>query len=164
MMKKVLKSGEKQVVMEHIFLFKIITKYNRFNDTVVSGVVYYYKVRAFRNPTNSGFSNEVNTDNGSVALYPAPSNLSATIVNSKEVKLSWTNDATNELQIIVERKLQSETSFKEVKRLAPGTTTWTDNSGLTTNLTVYYRLKSKYSQAESDYTNEFDGIYTLRYR
>jgi len=138
----------------YTLLKKLLQNTTAFNDSVVSGVVYYYKVRAFRNPTYSSFSNEVNTDNGSVILYPYPSNLSYQIINSKDVKLSWTNDATDELQIIVERKLQSETEFKEVKRLAPGTTTWTDNSGLSNNLTVYYRFKSKYSQAESEYTNE----------
>ncbi len=125
-----------------------------YNDSVVSGVVYYYKVRAFRTPTNSSFSNEVDTDNGTTNLYPAPSNLSYAVVNSNDVKLNWQNDATDELQIIIERKLQTEIEFTEVARLAPGSTTWTDSDGLYNNLTVFYRLKSKYSQAESEYTSE----------
>ncbi len=125
-----------------------------YNDKVVSNVVYYYKVRAFRNPTFSQFSNEVNTEDGNGGKFPAPSKLSSQIVNGSDVKLSWINKATNELQIIVERKLQTETKFTEVKILPPGTTTWTDDSGLSKNLTLYYRLKTKYSQGDSQYTNE----------
>ncbi len=125
-----------------------------FNDNVVAGVVYYYKIRAFRNPTFSGFSNEVNSEEGSGGRYPAPTKLSYNIINVSDVKLNWTNKATDEKQIIVERKLQTETEFTEIKILPPGTTTWTDDSGLSRNLTLYYRLKAKYSQGESEYTNE----------
>ncbi len=125
-----------------------------FNDVVVAGVVYYYKVRAFRSPTFSNFSNEVTTEDGSGGKFPAPTKLNYQIVNGSDVKLSWTNKATDELQIIVERKLQSETEFTQVKILPPGTTTWTDDYGLSKNLTLYYRLKAKYSQGESDYSNE----------
>lgn len=123
-----------------------------YNDVVAKGVVYYYKVRAFRNPTFSNFSNEVNTENANGSEFPTPSSLSYQIVNTKQVKLNWANNATDETQIIVERKLQLETEYKVIKRLSPGTTTWTDKDGLSQNLTIYYRLKTKYSQGDSEYT------------
>ncbi|MCF6268390.1 MAG: hypothetical protein L3J41_01625 [Melioribacteraceae bacterium] len=125
-----------------------------FNDTVNLGVVYYYKVRAFRNPVFSEFSNEINTEEGNGGNTPAPSNLTYAIVSGTNVQINWTNNASDELQIIVERKLATEINFSEVKRLAPGTTTWTDNSGLTNNMTLFYRLKTKYSQGDSEYSNE----------
>lgn len=125
-----------------------------YNDSVVSGIVYYYKVRSFRNPIYSAFSNEVNTEEGNGGEFPAPSGLNYLVVNGNNVKLNWTNNATNELQIIVERKLQSEFEFTEIKRLAPGINTWTDKNGLSNNLTLYYRLKTKYPQGDSGYSNE----------
>ena len=61
---------------------------------------------------------------------------------------------SNEAQIIGERKLQTEFEFSEVKRLAPGTTTWTDQNGLYHILTLFYRLKTKYPQMDSEYSSE----------
>jgi hypothetical protein len=61
---------------------------------------------------------------------------------------------SNEAQIIGERKLQTEFEFSEVKRLAPGTTTWTDQNGLYHILTLFYRLKTKYPQGDSEYSSE----------
>ncbi|PIQ11359.1 MAG: hypothetical protein COW71_00895 [Ignavibacteriales bacterium CG18_big_fil_WC_8_21_14_2_50_31_20] len=136
------------------YLYKdLLQNTTGFNDKIASGVTYFYKVRAYRSPTFSAFSNEVNNESiGS--KYPAPTNLSYSIVNSNQVKLNWTNAATDELQIIVERKLQTEIDFNEIKRLSPGTTTLTDSDGLSNNLTVFYRLKTKYPQGESEYTTE----------
>ena len=55
----------------------------------------------------------------------------------------------------MERKFATELDFTEVKRLAPGSTTWTDNSStLTNNMTMFYRIKTKYPQGDSDYSNE----------
>ena len=134
---------------------KLLPNTVAFNDTVISGVVYYYKVRAFRNPVYSSFSNEISTEDGTGGVNPAPSNLSYTIVPSTtNVKLSWVNNSTDELQIIVERKLSTESDFSQVKILEPGTTTWTDNSGLSKNTTLFYRLKAKYPQGDSDYSSE----------
>jgi fibronectin type 3 domain-containing protein len=126
-----------------------------FNDTVNLGVVYYYKVRAFRNPVYSQFSNEISTEDGNGGTTPAPSNLSYAIVSGTNVKINWKNNAADELQIIIERKFATEINFSEVKRLAPETTTWTDNSAtLTHNMTIFYRIKAKYPQGNSEYSNE----------
>ena len=133
---------------------RLLPNTTAYNDSVTIGIVYYYKVRAFRTPTYSPFSNEVNTEEGNGGEFPAPTNLRALIVNGNNINLDWTNNATNEVQIIVERKLVSEYEFTEVKRLAPGTTNWTDTDGLSNNLTLYYRLKTKYPQGESEYSSE----------
>jgi len=128
---------------------KLLPNRTVYNDTVVAGNTYYYKVRAFRTSANSPFSNEVSTEG-----FPAPTNLSAQIVNGNQVQLNWTNNGINEAQIIIERKLQTEFEFTEVKRLAPGTTTWTDQNGLYHTLTLFYRLKTKYPQGDSEYSGE----------
>lgn len=136
------------------YLYKdLLSNTTGFNDKVSSGVEYFYKVRAYRNPTYSAFTNEVSTAS-TESKYPAPSNLTYSIVNSTQVKLNWKNNASDELQIIVERKLQTEIDYSVEVILAPGTTTWTDSDGLTNNLTVFYRLKTKYPQGESEYTTE----------
>ena len=128
---------------------KLFPNTTAYNDTVTSGDTYYYKVRAFRTSTSSPFSNEVSTE-----VFSAPSNLSAQIVNGDNVLLNWTNNGTNEAQIIVERKLQTEFEFSEVTRLAPGTTSWTDQNSLYHNLTLFYRLKTKYPRGDSEYSSE----------
>ncbi len=136
------------------YLYKdLLSNTTGFNDKVSSGVEYFYKVRAYRIPTYSAFTNEVSTAS-TESKYPAPSNLTYSIVNSTQVKLNWKNNASDELQIIVERKLQTEIDYSVEVILAPGTTTWTDSDGLTNNLTVFYRLKTKYPQGESEYTTE----------
>jgi len=145
---------KKNGITGNYYLYKdLLPNKTGFNDKVTNGITYYYKVRAYRNPTNSEFSNEVNTESVG-SKYPVPTNLTYTIVNSNQVKLNWTNNGTNELQIIVERKLQSGIEFNEIKRLPPGTTTYTDSDGLTNNFTVFYRLKTKYPQGESEYSTE----------
>ncbi len=138
----------------YILQKQLLPNTTAYNDSVTNGITYYYKVRAFRSPTYSAFSNEVNTDEGNGGEFPAPTNINALIVNVNNVQLNWTNNATDELQIIVERKLQSEIEFTEIKRLAPGTTTWTDTNGLLNNTTLYYRLKTKYPQGDSEYSSE----------
>lgn len=126
---------------------KLLPNITAYNDTVAGGLIYYYKVRTFRDSISSAFSNEVNTE-----VFAAPSNLSAQIVNGNNVQLNWTNNGTNEVQIIVERKLQTELVFSEVTRLGPGITSWTDTNGLYQTLTLFYRLKTKYPQGDSDYS------------
>ncbi|MBU0474682.1 MAG: hypothetical protein KKF62_11020 [Bacteroidetes bacterium] len=133
---------------------ELLSNTTGYNDKVTSGVVYYYKVRAFRNPTYSIFTNEVSTESIG-GKFPSPTNMSFSIVNSTQVKINWTNNSSDALQIIVERKLQTEVDFSEITRVAPGTTTWTDDSAvLAKNMTIYYRLKAKYAQGESEYSSE----------
>jgi titin len=138
----------------YVLYKKLLPNTTAFNDTVLSTVVYYYKVRAFRNPVYSTFTNEVNTVEGSLTEFPAPSNLSA-IVKGTQIQLNWKNNGKEELQIIVERKFVTETKYREIKRLPPQTITWTDtDAAITHNTTLYYRLKAKYSQGESSYSEE----------
>ncbi len=81
-----------------------------YNDnTVAVGQTYAYRVRAFNGIAPSAYTN---TASVSTAIL-APTGLTGTILNAaRDVRLNWTDNATN------------ETSYK-VERSADGGTTWT---------------------------------------
>lgn len=69
----------------------------------------------------------------------APTGLSATALSGSAIRLSWTDNATNETGYRVARALAASGPFTNIANLPANSTTWT-NTGLSSGTTYYYRL------------------------
>ena len=78
-----------------------VNETNYINTGLDSGVTYYYRVSAYDSYVNSSYSNEANTT--TLSVVNAPSNLAATVQSISSIKLTWTDNSTNELGFKLER-------------------------------------------------------------
>ncbi len=72
------------------------------DTSVVTGMRYHYRVRAFAGNTPSAYSNQVSVST-TVSPLAAPSNLVATVLSGTQIRLTWTDHATNETGFYIER-------------------------------------------------------------
>lgn len=133
----------------------------RTNDAVQDlSITYLYKVRALKGSVASDFSNVVSSTGGT-STYPRPTGLTATVVNADTVVLSWTNNATGALGIIIQRKLTEWGTYAELARVLPNKTQYIDNSSFTVGASYYYRIKVYSLTEESDWSTE--AVATIPY-
>jgi uncharacterized protein (TIGR02145 family) len=93
-------------------------------------------------------------DNGNIVVAPAaPTNLTATVISSTQVNLSWTDNSTNETGFKVERKLQGG-DFSQIGNTGGDIVTYSDPN-LTPGTTYIYRVIASNSAGNSTvYSNE----------
>ncbi len=120
------------------------------NTSLTAGTTYQYRVRAYEGSVNGTFSSVV-----SATTFPppaAPTNLLAERVNATTVRLTWTDNATNETGFRVERSTNG-TTWLQVAYLGANAVTWT-NFSLTTGTTYHYRVRAyEGTSVYSPYTN-----------
>jgi len=113
------------------------------DNTVAPKNTYIYRVQAFRNdPTiivTSAFSNEA-TVIIPLELPQAPSNLSVGRPRADSLRLTWTDNATNENGFYLERSLDG-VNFSYAATISANTVEYTD-TGLTRNTTYYYQIQA----------------------
>lgn len=106
-----------------------------FEDTGLSGdTTYTYRVVA----TNGGGASEASSEAANSTLADPPTNLQATIVNDRNVRLTWTNSGGTGVRI--ERRLGAGT-FSQIGSVGSGVEFFTDSS-LSTGATATYRLRT----------------------
>jgi subtilisin family serine protease len=122
--------------------------------------VYLYRVRAFNSAGFSAWSNEATpttgggSGGGTVAqpsLNP-PSSLQVTALSVDRVGLAWLDNATQETGILVQRRADGETAWRQVATLPPNTTSYQE-AGLVPGGLQSYRVLAvdqAGSQAASD--------------
>lgn len=116
------------------------------------GTTYHFRVRASVGTLYSGYSPVLSVTTASEPIPPAaPSNLAAEALSATSIRLSWTDNATDEQYYRVERSLDGA-SFAEVALLSAGTTTWT-NSGLAPSTAHTYRVRASRGTIYSTYSN-----------
>ena len=92
------------------------------------------------------------TGNNAPPVPPAaPSGLTATTTSSSGIELSWVDNANNETNFQIERKVGSG-AFSEIGTVNANTTSYTD-SGLQPNTTYSYRVRAQNAAGNSGYTN-----------
>lgn len=103
----------------------------------------------FKVPKNGRVSQVAST--GTLTPPPAPSNLLARALTKSQVQLTWTNNASNQDGVIIERcKGATCTNFTQIA-IVTGTA-YTD-SGLLANTTYRYRLCAYNLAGNSPYSN-----------
>lgn len=71
----------------------------------------------------------------------APSGLTATALSISQIKLTWTDNATNETGFVVARGTASGGPYTDIATLAPNSVVYTNN-GLTSATTYYYVVRA----------------------
>jgi subtilisin family serine protease len=119
------------------------------NLNLTGGTLYYYRVRAFDGANHSAFSNTA-----SAATQPtptAPSNLNATVLSSSQIKLTWTDNATNEAGFKLGRSTDG-VNFAEVATLKANSSFYSA-TGLAAATTYYFRLRAYDGPNYSPFSN-----------
>ena len=119
-----------------------------------ASTTYYYKVFAFNATANTAYSNVASASTWAAATEKplAPTNLAATAVSSSQVQLTWTDTANNEVGFRIYRSLDGKT-FTEIAKLNMVNVTGYSDSGLSSNATYYYRLRTYNAAGNSSYTS-----------
>ena len=72
----------------------------------------------------------------------APSALTATVVSSSRINLAWTDNSTNETEIVVARSTTSGGPYSDLAILPPGSTSFA-NTNLSASTTYYYVVRAR---------------------
>jgi flagellar hook assembly protein FlgD len=91
------------------------------------------------------------------ATPTAPTNLTAMAASSKQINLSWQDNATNEANYYVERAPASTGTWQVIATLGANVTSY-QNTVLTQNMTYYYRVRCKAGNTYSSYSNTANAI------
>lgn len=81
-----------------------------------------------------------------------PTSLNVTPVSTSQLKLTWTDNATNETGFKIERALASSGPWSQIGTTTANITTYT-NSGLTASTVYFYRVRAYNSNGDSEYSN-----------
>jgi hypothetical protein len=83
---------------------------------------------------------------------PAPSGLKLTPVSTTQIKLSWTDNSTNETGFKIERALSSGGTWSQIATTAANVVAYT-NGSLSASTVYFYRLRSYNGNGNSDYSS-----------
>ena len=126
------------------------------------GTKYYYRVRAYNAIATSGYSSEKNAT--TLSNTPAaPSGLTITSITSGSVILAWTDNSNNETGFKIQRKQGATGTYTQIGTPGANATTYTDNdTALLDGTQYYYKVSATNSAGDSPFSNEVNGITTLK--
>lgn len=118
---------------------------------------YYYYVEAINSIGTSPPFNQVEVQTQSLP----PSNVTASLVNTSEINLTWTNTITDK-NVIIERSLQPDNGFNQIASISAGSTTYTDTEITETETQYYYRIRYEGQTADiSSNATEIENISSI---
>ncbi len=124
-----------------------------YNDTgLTANTSYTYRMIATNASGDSPFSREVTATTLPITAPSAPSNLTATVVSSTQINLSWTETSTDVTGFKIERKTGSGT-YAQIGTALANATSYND-TGLTANTSYTYRVRATNTGGDSNYSNE----------
>jgi tartrate-resistant acid phosphatase type 5 len=115
---------------------------------------YYYRVLAFAGSVSTAFSNiaTATTLDAATTRPNAPGSLTATALSPTQVKLTWSDNSTNEVGFRVYRSPDGVT-FSEVAKLAFANLAGYTDATVITKTTYYYRVRAYNKAGNSGYSN-----------
>jgi hypothetical protein len=119
------------------------------DNDIEDGVKYYYRVCAFNNVGNSGYTNEVEI----VTTLNNPTDLTIIDFEDNPVKLSWTDNSQNEMGYIIERSQGNNELFSIIAEINASNTTFTDEA-ISPKTQYHYKIKAFNNITPSTYSNE----------
>ena len=126
------------------------------DSTVTDTTSYNYRVKAYNLLVESGYSNEV-TIKTLLSTIPAPTELQAIkdISDTTNVRLLWTDNSSNELGFVIQRKLGDTASvalFAAIDTVGVDVVTYTDTT-VSDTTTYTYRVYAFSSDTVSQFSN-----------
>ncbi|MCU0438611.1 MAG: fibronectin type III domain-containing protein [Raineya sp.] len=113
---------------------------NIYSDaSLSSGILYFYRVRAFNGTIFSNYSNTAQAT--TTVTIAAPSSLQANAVSPTQINLTWTDNANNEAGFRIERSTDG-TTFTDLGGGLPINATTFEDGGLIPNTKYFYRIKA----------------------
>ncbi len=114
---------------------------------------YAYRVRAYNNFGNSGYSNTATAITEAAPIVPvAPTNLVAQTYGTTQINLTWSDASDNEDGFKVERAPGGTTNFAEIETVPRNTVSY-QSTGLTPSSSYSYRVRAYNAGGNSGYSN-----------
>jgi uncharacterized protein (TIGR02145 family) len=115
------------------------------------GTSYQYRVRAYTSQNVSEYA----TLNSATTIIPAPTNLTAEVINYHSLKLTWVDNCNFESGYRLERN--GGAGFQQIAELGANITQYLD-SGLNFGTTYQYRVRAYTAYNTSAYSNEAEWL------
>jgi phosphodiesterase/alkaline phosphatase D-like protein len=127
-----------------------VTTYNA--TGLLANTTYYYRVRA---TNGNGDSANTSTANATTqnAIPAAPSGLTATAASSTQINLGWTDNSNNETGFKIDQATDSGFTQNLTTVTVGANVTTYSATGLSTNTTYYYRVRSTNTLGDSANTS-----------
>jgi titin len=116
-----------------------------------SSTYYYFRIRAWNIGGHSSYSNSA-MGVTQVSAPTAPTALQATEVSSAHVRLSWTDNAYNEIAFEIHRSLLNANNYTVIDQVAAGVTSYIDGSVVSGNA-YDYKVLAKNAAGNSAFSN-----------
>ena len=121
------------------------------DSAVANGTTYFYVVSASNDIGESADSAQVSATPSAPTVPVAPSNLTLSSTTKKKIRLNWTDNSNNETGFKIERSTDG-VNFTQIVTVAANTITY-QNTGLTSGVRYYYRLRATNGAGDSAYSN-----------
>jgi titin len=118
---------------------------------VVNGTTYFYVVSALNAIGESADSTQASATPSAPTIPAAPSNLTLAANGKKKIRLNWVDNSSNETGFKIERSTDG-VNFAEIATLGANIVTY-QNTGLTSGVRYYYRLRATNAAGDSAYSN-----------
>ena len=106
-----------------------VTAYS--DATVTAGQSYVYRIKAIdlTSSSNWDLSNPAIMSAGPInPMLSDPTNLSATVISTSQIDLSWIDSNTNETGFVIERSTDGGTTFSPLTQVGANVTAYSDTT------------------------------------
>ncbi|HZO84925.1 MAG TPA: metallophosphoesterase [Verrucomicrobiae bacterium] len=126
------------------------TSTSHLDATAVNGTTYFYVVSAVNAVGESADSTQASATPSAPTIPAAPSNLTLS-TSKKKVRLNWVDNSNNETGFKIERSTDG-VNFAQIATVGANIITY-QNTGLTSGVRYYYRLRATNASGDSAYSN-----------